>query len=207
MLDYLKEKTINRNMSLLRSYFRLTALFCVFVFFNNYTYSQSKKEIKKLGIKAETVKIVETVNGQEKEITESEEVYDDDGNTVSDKDYDKKGVVQKKETHTYNKNGDLIEDADYGENETLLKKTVVTYNGNGEKTEEKTTDQSGKITEWYKYGYNARGERTYELKLAADAKTITKSIYTYNNKGLKSEKKVFDAADKLLIHKRYYYRF
>ncbi|MBK7856487.1 MAG: hypothetical protein IPJ79_17755 [Bacteroidetes bacterium] len=207
MPGYLKLWMSRNRMYFNGKFCKPLLLLCIFCNMQAAVYAQSRKEIKKLGIKSETVKVVEVANGQEKEIIESEELYDDNGNTVSEKEYDKKGVVQRKEVRTYNKNGDLTEEVDYGENETVIKKTVVLYNGNGEKTEEKTTDQSGKVTEWYKHGYNARGEKIYELKLAPDAKTITKSIFTYNNKGLKSEKKVFDANDKLLIHKRYYYRF
>lgn len=187
--------------------FRLFFLISIFYFPISSSYSQSRKEIKKLGVKSETVKIVEIVGGQEKENIESEEIYDDNGNTISDKELDKNGIIQKKKTHSYNKSGDLTEEVEYGENEILIKKTTIVYNGNGDKTEEKTTDQTGKITEWLKHGYNARGKKIYELKLAPDGKTISKSIFTYNNRGLKSEKKVFDVNDKLLIHKRYYYRF
>lgn len=170
-------------------------------------FAQSRKEIKKLGIKAETVKVIDVVNGKETEYLESEELFDNNGNTISDKKVNKAGTTIKKETNSYNKNNDLTELAEYGENDVLNTKTVITYDGNGEKTEEKTTDGEGKVKEWIKYGYNARGERMYELKLAPDGKTITKSIYSYNNKGLKSDKKIFDSTDKLITHKRYYYRF
>lgn len=206
MLDYFKLKMNKRNINVMSTRIPLL-LIAPFFFASSISFSQSRKEIKKLGIKSETVKIVEIVNGQEKEIIESEEIYDDNGNTISDKELDKNGIILKKKTQLYNKSGDLTEETEYGENETLTKKTVITYNSNGDKSEEKTTDQTGKITEWVKHGYNARGEKIYELKLAPDGKIITKSIFTYNNKGLKSDKKVFDAGDKLLIHKRFYYRF
>jgi hypothetical protein len=150
-------------------------IFIVFSFL--VLYSQSKKEVKKFKIKS--VIVSETIGT--KTVFESKTVFDKNGETMEEVNYNKDGEV--KSTHKFKRNseGDVIEETEYDSKNALKERREVKYNSMGEKSEE------------YFYG--------------ADSKLIKKHSFTYNKFGLKTERKVFDASNKLIALKKYQYTY
>src|SRR5690348_2185184 len=109
---------------------------------------QSRKDIKKFGIKSTTETVVEYVNGKEVSHIESIEKFDKEGNVIEDTEYNKDHTFKKKESRTYNKAGDVLQEIRYDEKGNLISKHVYTYNDANDIASEQKTDANGKIIEW-----------------------------------------------------------
>ena len=96
---------------------------------SNVAVGQSKKEIKKNGVSRLTEKLIENVNGKETETIESDEFFDDNGNTLSKKEFNKTGNVLRKEVNVYNKDNHIIESTDFGENRRVASLSIAEPTG------------------------------------------------------------------------------
>ena len=148
----------------------------LFSILNLTSFSQGKKDVKKLKIKSTTVVVTDLSDGNEKTRTDSYEKFDKDGNVTELIEYSKDGSIKKKEGHTYNKNGDITEEKIYDDKGNLKKKITTEYNANKDKTFETTYDSGGKLIEKTQHGYNAKGDRSYEITMDDKGKMIKKSI-------------------------------
>lgn len=142
-------------------------------------YSQSKKKIREHKIISETTYNTKIVDGKEVSIKDSYTAYDKNGNIVEEIEYNKDGVVKKKEKSVYNSNKDKIEEVRTGANGKFISKSTFLYNGSGEKVGEIEYDEAGKI--------------------------IRQTLTVFDAKGFKIEKRVFDSNKKLLYVKKYVY--
>lgn len=125
--------------------------------------AQSKKDIRKNGVKGITEVVVEYENGKE----------------VSHNDVSKK----------FDKEGEVILEVNYDKNGALKDKTATKFNRDGDKIEEATFDATGKQINRFVYRYNADGEKSEEIKYDAKNVLISRSVYVINAKGLRTEKK------------------
>ena len=82
----------------------------LFSVFTLTSFSQSKKEVKKLGIQSSTTVVTESIDGKEKTRTDMSQKFDKGGNVTELIEYNKDGSIKKKEAHTYNKNNDVTEE-------------------------------------------------------------------------------------------------
>ena len=55
--------------------------------------------------------------------------------------------------------------------------------------------------------YNSLGEKSEEIIYGSDLKITKKHVFSYNNQGLKTEKKTYDAGNKLISSKKYIYSY
>ena len=106
---------------------KIIATTLLFALFNFAAIAQSKKDVKKLKIKASTTVVTETVDGNEKSRTDSYQKFDNAGNVIELVEYNKDGSIKKKEAHTYNKNNDVVEEIVFDENKntTIGMKTYL----------------------------------------------------------------------------------
>lgn len=165
-------------------------LLVFFTLFSGLIFSQKKKEIKKHGIKAITVTEIKINNGNEsateeavtaKAIMDEKNVYDKEGRLTEHYKYGKDGSMRGVVRYKYNADDDVIEEAEYDERNILKEKQTVKYNKLGEKTEELFTDKEGK--------------------------QVKRHVYSYDVSGLKTERKTYDAANMLVMTKKYTYAY
>lgn len=140
------------------------------------TYAQKKKEIRKYKIKSVTV--TETENN--KTLNDGKTVFDANGETVEEMNYDKDGSLRSHHKYKLNAQGEIIEDTEY-DKEGLKEKRIIKYNSLGIKTEELVYDKSEKL--------------------------LKRHMYTYDGKGLKIERKTYDGANKVISVKKYVYEY
>jgi uncharacterized protein YxeA len=179
--------------------------------------AQSRKDVKKYGIKACTESITKTENGKEVTYKDSYRSFDKSGNTTEQTEFTHDGKVRKKETARYDKDGNVLEEMSYelkdaktGEAKdatSVSKKVSYKYNVNGQKTEESEFDGSGKLVKKTAYSYNTNGDRTGEVVYDAAGKLLKKVFYTYDKRGLKVEKKTFNGDNSLESTRKYVYEF
>src|SRR5687768_11123282 len=86
--------------------------------------SQSKKEIKKHGIRASTV--IEVEDG--KTLTNRKCIYGKNGETLEETTYTKEGTFKTLHKYKYNGDGDQVEEEEYDENNKLTERKKVKYN-------------------------------------------------------------------------------
>lgn len=140
-------------------------------------FSQSKKEIKKNKIKA--MMVVDVKN--EQTITDRKTIFNKNGQTLEEAEYDKKGNIKKTMKYKYNKKGDEIEQEEYNNANKLVKKKITKYNSFNEKLEEETYDGNGVLQKTEIYVYDSKGLKI-ERKTKSPDGTITevrKYMYTY----------------------------
>lgn len=161
-----------------------------FILFAGMIFSQKKKEIKKHGIKAITVTEVKISNVGEvatedavtaKAIMDEKNIYDKEGRLAEHYKYGKDGALKAIVRYKYNTEDDVIEEAEYDDKNNLKEKQTVKYNKLGEKTEELITDKDGK--------------------------QVKRHTYSYDASGLKTERKTYDAANTLVLTKKYTYAY
>lgn len=111
--------------------------------------SQSKKEIKDLGIIS--IKTVSHINEKSSYI-EKIEKYDAEGNLIEEIKYYPDKSIKSHVCWTYNKNNNKFTEIHYDKNDKIIKKTEYQYN-EGLRTSKKEYDEKGKLTEWKTYEY------------------------------------------------------
>ena len=157
----------NRNRKINKYKMKTQLIFLSFIFsiLTLTSFSQSKKEVKKLGIKSSVTVVTESIEGKEKTRTDMSQKFDKNGNVIELIEYNKDGSIKKKEAQTYNKNNDITEELIFDEKGNLKKKITTEYNSNKDKTFETTSDANGKLLEKTQHGYNAKGDRSYEITM------------------------------------------
>jgi hypothetical protein len=168
-----------------------------------HAFAQSKKDIKKYGIKSITTENLEMVNGQEKKFTDSYERFDSNGNVTEKKEFAKDGSFKSHESYKLNKNGLPVETLVYNEKGAVISKTITVYDDEDSKKEEIVYTGTGQLTERTKFIRNSRGEKTSEMTYNAEGKLIRKTVFSYDKNGMRTEKKVYDGNDKLISAKKY----
>lgn len=175
--------------------------------------AQSKKDIKKYGIKNCTEWVTKNENGKEISYKESFKAFDKNGYTIEQIEYYKDGRIKRKENYRFDKDGNVIEETLYESKEnkagesTVTKKVAYKYNINSDKTEEVEYDGGGNVVKKTAYVYNANGDRTTEMIYDAGGKLLKKVHYTYDSRGLKTEKKVLRPDNSIDSIKKYVYGF
>jgi hypothetical protein len=178
--------------------------------------AQSRKDVKKYGIKNCTEWVTKNENGKEVSYKESYKAFDKNGNVTEEIEFYRDGRVKKKETFKYDKDGNVLEETLYESKEAktgdpkesqVSKKVSYKYNVNSDKTEEVEYDGSGKIVKKTSYSYNTNGDRTGEVIYDGAGKMHKKVFYTFDKRGLKVEKKTFNSDNTLESTKKYVYEF
>lgn len=179
--------------------------------------TQSRKDVKKYGIKTCTEWTTKTENGKEVTYKDSYKAFDKNGYTIEETEFTRDGKVKKKETARYDKDGNVLEETSYELKEakpgeakdatSVGKKVSYKYNVNSDKTEESEFDGSGKLVKKIAYSYNTNGDRTGEVIYDASGKLLRKVFYTYDKRGLKVEKKTYNGDNTLESTKKYVYEF
>jgi len=168
--------------------------------------SQSRKEIKKYGLRSVSTSTTINIAGKQHTYTDSFERFDREGNIIEEVVYNTDGTIKKKEVRKYNKAGKLLEESKFAEKGILVSKQILLYNSANDKISEQLLDGSGKIKEWIKYGYNDLNEKIYENQLDETGKVIKKSVYTYDKNGLRKERKVYNSNDELISVRKYTFK-
>lgn len=188
----------------LRLVFFLTAILTGL--FNFCVHAQSRKDVKKYGIRSSTVTRVLYSDGKETGIiTEKSEKFDKEGRVTDETEYDDKGAFRKRTTWKYNREGEVTEETEWNVQGSVQRKTSSTFDENNRKVNEVITDGSGKIISWNKYGYDPMGVKIFELDLDENGKTLKKSLYTYDKNGLKKERKTYNGQEELMYIRKYRY--
>lgn len=115
-------------------------------------YSQSKKKVKNLGIESVTVVKEDYEDSNGKEILRSETVFDENGNIIKLKDYDKTGKLREIVTYEYNSDNDKIKEVRYRPNNKVDETITYSYE-NGIITERCKYDASNRLLSKKKYIY------------------------------------------------------
>ena len=148
------------------------------VFFNTFSFSQSKKEVKAHKIKGSMTTIIE--NG--KTINEGKTLFDSKGKEIEKTDYTKEGVLKSIHKIKYNSDGDEIEDEEFDPANKLVEKKYTKYNLLGEKTEESFFDGAGNDTKKHTYTYDSKGLKTERKTLDPEGKVISIKKHVYITK-------------------------
>lgn len=170
--------------------------------------AQSKKKIKELKVKTATETVTMYKDGKQTATYKSQySVFDKEGNTTEEIDYNQDGTVKRKETTKYSgkdKTEEVIEHPNGGTDnnsddgvQKKYKKTTWKYNAAGDKIEEAEYDAAGNLVQKKTYAYSKTGDLMFEMEYDATGKLIKKTAYGYDTKGLRTEKKIFGPNDVL----------
>ena len=163
---------------------KLTKILTITVVFwclGGFCVAQSKKDIRKNGVKSLTEMIINYHDGKESTHQDSYQKFNKNGDTVDETEFDKTGKIKKR--------------------------VVTKYNSLNDKTEETTFDEKGKQVEKLTYKYNSDGEKTEEWLYNDKNELVEKSVYSFNKKGLKTDRKTYDMKGKLIQLKKYIYEY
>jgi hypothetical protein len=149
------------------------------ILWKNTVFGQSKKEIRKAGVKSLTEVITDIQNGKE--------------------------IVHKDVIRKFDKNGETIDETEFDKTGKIRKRSLTKYNNLNDKIEEIVLDEKGKQIERTFFRYDSKGEKSEEYLFNEKNELLTKSVFEVNNKGLKTERKTFDAKGTLIQHKKYIY--
>lgn len=151
----------------------------VFFCFTGILFSQSKKDLKDAGVISRTEKTSKVEKKSTITFVESTEKYDESGNKVEVIEYKSDGDVKVHDQFEYNEKGKLVKEIHLDPLTKKAKETIAYSYGEDDKV----------VKEVY---YNKKGE-------------VSKTVdYTYSNK-LKTEKKITNAAGKVIETKTYTY--
>ncbi|MBA3665571.1 MAG: hypothetical protein H0W61_15395 [Bacteroidetes bacterium] len=98
-------------------------LFSVLFFISNLAFAQSKKEVKKNNIRSSMV--VDLENG--KTLNNKKTVFDKNGETLEETDYDKDGAQKTFRKYKYNKDGDVTEEEVTDSKTNVVEKHTYKY--------------------------------------------------------------------------------
>jgi hypothetical protein len=180
-----------------------------FIFVSGFLSAQSKKKIKELKIKSSTENVTLYKDGKATATYKSDyQVFDKDGNTILEMEYNQDGTVKRKETHQYvgeNKTEEIVEHpsggTDNGDDNgppKKYKKTTWKYDSYGNKIEEDEYDAAGTLQGKKTYVYAPKGGHLlFEMEYDSKANLLKKTAYGYDDKDLKTEKKIYGPNDVL----------
>lgn len=210
----------NTNYKIQRMKFKdiSTCLFlCLFL---NYSFGQSKKDVKENKIKSVTEFVTFTENGKEITYKASYIAFNKKGEVIEETEFTKNGTIKKRETKKYDVNDNKTEETFFELKEKKTPKpapekveitnirTVFKYNAHNDKIEIIELDvTNSKLITKQLFFYNNKGEKDKEETYNAENKIIKKATFFYNNKGLKTEKKNFNENNILELTKKYVYEF
>lgn len=188
--------------------------------FLNYSFAQSKKDVKKNKIRSMTEFVTITENGKETTYKAYYIAFNKNADIIEETEYNSKGTIKKGETTKYDVNNNKIEETHFHQKEKknpknnseeveiINIKTVYKYNAHNDKTEENELDiTNAKLVKRHLFTYNAKGEKNAEEIYNAEKKMVKKETYVYNIKGLKVEKKNFNGNNEVETTKKYVYEF
>jgi hypothetical protein len=188
-------------------------LFSVSLLFVTALSAQSKKQIKELKIKTMTETQTLYKDGKESVTYKSDYlVFDKDGNSTTEIEYNPDGSVKRKQTTVYqgkDKTEEITEHPNDPDNDPQKKYKKVTwkYNANGDKTEEIEYNATGGIVKKTTVAYDSKGNKAFEMEYDGTGKLTQKTAYSYDSKGLKTERKVYGPGDVLLKDAKYTYTY
>lgn len=190
---------------------------CLFL---NYSFGQSKKDIKENKIKSVTEFVTVSENGKEITYKASYIAFNKKGDVVEETEFTKNGTIKKRETKKYDINDNKTEETLFELKEKKAPKTapekveitnlktVLKYNAHNDKIEITELDATNsKLITRQLFFYNNKGEKDKEETYDAENRIIKKAVFYYNNKGLKTEKKNFNENNILEVTKKYVYEF
>ena len=152
---------------------------CILFLFICFTsFAQKRKEIKKFNIRS--VSCTETIAG--KTVNDTRELYDAEGNLITEFNYHKDGSLKSTIQYKYKNGKDLYEEVKYDSLYHVAEKKLYKYNALGYKTEELVTNKDGNILKTIKYLYNRNGLKSERRTYDAAGKLISTKKYTYNGK-------------------------
>jgi hypothetical protein len=114
--------------------------------------AQKKNTIKNNNVKSVTVlqQDIEKANGPQ--VKESYTLYDDQGNTLEEIEYNKTGMVSSHMKYVYNSDNNKTKEIEIGANGKVIKTTEYKYSGTL-KTEKDVYDANGKLKSKKNYQY------------------------------------------------------
>lgn len=175
--------------------------------------AQSKKLLKELKVKNCTENTTIYENGKETTYKSAYRVFDKDGNTTEDTEYNQDGSVKRKETAKYsgkNKTEEVIDERGDKETSTAgktYKKTTWKYDNDGDEIEQVEYDEKGNVTKKTTYAYNKNKDKLYEVIYDGKGALIKKIAYGYDTKGLKISKTTYGPGDVVLKVVKYTYGY
>jgi hypothetical protein len=177
--------------------------------------AQSRKQIKENKIRNCTENTTIFEDGKATATYKSGfRVFDKDGNTTEDTEYNQDGSVKRKETAKYagkNKIEEVVDErGDKEKNNNTpntYKKTTYKYDGDGDKVEEVEYDAAGAVVKKTTYVYNKNKDKQFEMVYDGTGKLIKKTVYGFDSKGLKISKSVYGPNDVLLKQVKYTYGY
>jgi len=129
----------------------ITLLIIAWAISNN-LYSQSSKKVVNLGIKSVTVVREDYVDSNGKETLRSTTIFDKNGNTIEEKDYDKAGKLQGRITYEFNQDNDKIKETHFLPNNKVGESFTYKYE-NGLIVERSKFDGKNNLISKRKYVY------------------------------------------------------
>ena len=115
------------------------------LFFLLPAFSQSKKQVKSLGIKSSMETITDKVDGKDNTYKDLFKVYDKNGNLIEETEYKKDGNIKKRSTWKYDGSGNKIEETEFHPEKKIDRKTAYKYNSSGLRSEETEMDGNSKV--------------------------------------------------------------
>ncbi len=156
-------------------------LLSALILFSFSGFSQSAKKARQHKIK--TTKIVKTidVDGQKHSFTETIEVFDKNGKTLSKTEYSKSGKIKREQTYKYDNFGNVSEETDRKVKDGTHFVYKYKYDGNGDKISKTQHDINGNLIENSSYKYDNRGLRIEKIEHdgAGKLKSVRKTTYEY----------------------------
>jgi len=178
----------------------ITLLFCIAAVSLS---AQSKKLLKELKVENCTENTTVYENGKESTYKSGYRVFDKDGNTTEDTEYNADGSVKRKETAKYsgkNKTEEIVDERGDKEKDPssagkVYKKTTWKYDSDGDEIEQAEYDEKGNLTKKTTYAYNKKKDKLYEVVYDGKGALIKKIAYGYDAKGLKVSKTTYGPGD------------
>jgi len=170
------------------------------------SFAQSKKTIKDLKIKSVYTEVTETKKDKI-DFKRTKNLFDSDGNTISEIELDRDSSYKNYDTYSYNNHNDVTEHFEYDKKGRLIKKTVSNYDNLNDKLSEITYDSSNVIIEKVKIHYNNFGQKDEEITYSADEKIKKKIIFKYDNKGSLIEKLIYNEKGEIVYNRKSVYQY
>jgi len=131
---------------------KIITLFILVWAISHNLYSQSRKKVINLGIQSVTEVREDYVDSNGKETLRSTTIFDKNGNTIEEKDYDKAGKLQGRITYEYNSDNDKIKETRFLPNNKVEESFTYKYE-NGLLTERNKYDGKNTLISRRKYVY------------------------------------------------------
>jgi len=149
---------------------------------------QSKKERKKNKIKSTTEWETTTTDGKSSTYKTTYEEFDKAGHSILKIDYAPDGTILEKSSAVYDNNGNKISETEFNAEKKRDIKRTFRYNALKDKVEENEYHSSGELLAKTVYTYDANGNKLTETETDAAGNVVKKNTYTYNSKNLKTGK-------------------